>query len=74
MPGSIIGAYLIETSWGRRGTMAISTLATSLGILVFVLVSSQAGVVLSSMGVSLAATLMCTAAFQLNLAFADTLI
>lgn len=59
MPGSIIGAYLIETDLGRRGTMAISTLATSAGIFVFVLVDSQVGVVLSSMAVSLAATLMC---------------
>lgn len=54
-----MGAYLIETDLGRRGTMAISTLATSAGIFVFVVVDSQVGVVLSSMAVSLAATLMC---------------
>jgi hypothetical protein len=56
IPGSFIGAYLIETSWGRRGTMAASTLVTSLSTLVFIFVSSQTGVVLSSMVVSLAAT------------------
>lgn len=59
MPGSLLGAYLIETSWGRRGTMTISTVATALATFVFVLVSSQAGVVISSMIISLAATLMC---------------
>lgn len=58
IPGSFLGAWLIETSWGRIYTLGFSTLATSLGTLVFVLVSSQAGVVLSSMCVSLAATLM----------------
>lgn len=59
IPGSFLGAYLIETSWGRIKTLAFSTLATAFGELVFVLVDSQTGVVLSSMLVSLAATLMC---------------
>lgn len=49
----------METSLGRIKTLAISTLATSLGTLVFVLVDSQPGIMLSSMLVSLAATLMC---------------
>lgn len=47
--------------------MAVSTVATSLGTLVFVLVSSQAGVVLSSMAVSLAATLMCASSVSRKL-------
>ena len=38
--------------------MAISTIATFFGILVFVTVHSQLGVVISSMGVSLAVTTM----------------
>lgn len=38
--------------------MAISTIATFFGILVFVTVHSQLGVVVSSMGVSLAVTTM----------------
>ncbi|GAA99250.1 uncharacterized protein L969DRAFT_102623 [Mixia osmundae IAM 14324] len=57
-PGSIIGAYLIETRLGRRGSMALSTLMTALGTFIFVMVTSKAGVVLSSMLVSLMATLM----------------
>lgn len=59
VPGSFLGAYLVETSLGRIKTLAISTLATSLGTLVFVLVDSQPGIMLSGMLVSLAATLMC---------------
>ena len=38
--------------------MAVSTIATFFGILVFVTVHSQVGVVISSMGVSLAVTTM----------------
>lgn len=59
IPGSFLGAWLVETSLGGIQTLAISTLATSLGTLVFVLVTSGTGVMLSSMFVSLAATLMC---------------
>ena len=59
IPGSFLGAWLVGTSLGGIQTLAISTLATSLGTLVFVLVSSGTGVMLSSMFVSLAATLMC---------------
>lgn len=49
---------MIETSFGRRGTMTSSTLATFIGILIFVSATSQVGVVLSSMAVSVAATCM----------------
>lgn len=42
MPGSIIGAYLVETALGRKGTLASSTLLTAVGVLLFVLISSQA--------------------------------
>lgn len=59
LPGSLLGAYLVETSFGRTLTLAYSTLATSLGTFIFVFVSGQTGVILSSMLVSLAATLMC---------------
>ncbi|GAA5891536.1 hypothetical protein JCM6882_004503 [Rhodosporidiobolus microsporus] len=58
LPGSLLGAYLVETSWGRAKTLAYSTLATSAGTFVFVFVTGSAGVVASSMGVSLAGTLM----------------
>ena len=59
MPGSIMGAWLIETRLGRKGSMFVSAILTTLGILVFVWVDSQFGVIASSMGVSLAVTLMC---------------
>ncbi|SCV70168.1 BQ2448_1562 [Microbotryum intermedium] len=58
LPGAPLGAWLIESRLGRVKTLAFSTLATSAGTLIFVLVSSQAGVVSSSMFVSLVATLM----------------
>jgi len=59
LPGSILGAYLVETSFGRTLTLAYSTLATSFGTFIFVFVTGETGVILSSMLVSLAATLMC---------------
>lgn len=58
-PGSFMGAWLIETRLGRVHTMALATAATALATLVFIGVGSQAGVVVSSMVVSLAATTMC---------------
>ncbi|GAA6041511.1 hypothetical protein JCM8097_001915 [Rhodosporidiobolus ruineniae] len=58
LPGSLIGAYLVETSWGRAKTLALSTLATSGATFVFVFVEGKGGVVMSSMAVSLASTLM----------------
>jgi len=59
LPGSLVGAYLVETSFGRTLTLAYSTLATSLGTFIFVFVNGQTAVILSSMLVSFAATLMC---------------
>ncbi|KAI5477168.1 MFS transporter [Pseudohyphozyma bogoriensis] len=58
VPGSFIGAYLIETRLGRRGTMAISTIVTTLSTFSFVLVSTQTGVVASMMACNISATLM----------------
>ncbi|KAM0786773.1 hypothetical protein ACM66B_002208 [Microbotryomycetes sp. NB124-2] len=58
IPGSLLGAYLVETSLGRIKTLAISTLVTSASTLVFVFVQTQAGIMTSSAAVSLAATLM----------------
>ncbi|GAA6007178.1 hypothetical protein JCM10207_001534 [Rhodosporidiobolus poonsookiae] len=66
LPGSLLGAYLVETSLGRAKTLAFSTLATSAGTFVFVFVSSPAGVVASSMAVSLAATLMYAVIYGLT--------
>lgn len=59
LPGSLVGAYLVETPLGRAKTLAISTLATSAATVVFVFVNTSVGIVLSSMAVSFASTLMC---------------
>ena len=56
-PGSLVGAYL-ETTVGQRESMAISTVATSIGIFGFVLVKSKTGVVFTSSMISFSATLM----------------
>ncbi|GAA5866253.1 hypothetical protein JCM1840_004056 [Sporobolomyces johnsonii] len=66
LPGALLGAYLVETSWGRTKTLAFSTLATALGTCAFVFVEGQAGVVASSMLVSLAATLMYAVIYGLT--------
>ncbi|GAA5955345.1 hypothetical protein JCM21900_005777 [Sporobolomyces salmonicolor] len=66
LPGAILGAYLVETSWGRTKTLAYSTFATALGTCAFVFVEGQAGVVASSMLVSLAATLMYAVIYSLT--------
>ncbi|GAA5828757.1 hypothetical protein JCM3770_004695, partial [Rhodotorula araucariae] len=66
LPGSLLGAYLVETSLGRARTLAVATLATSAATFVFVFVHSRAGVVLSSMVVSLAATLMYAVIYGLT--------
>ncbi|GAA5934953.1 MFS transporter [Sporobolomyces koalae] len=66
LPGSIIGAHLVETSFGRTLTLAYSTLATSLGTMTFVFATGQTGVLLSSMVVSLAATLMYAVIYSLT--------
>ncbi|KWU45077.1 MFS general substrate transporter [Rhodotorula sp. JG-1b] len=58
LPGSLVGAYLVETPLGRAKTLAISTLATSAATVVFVFVNTSVGIVLSSMAVSFASTLM----------------
>ncbi|GEM12452.1 MFS transporter [Rhodotorula toruloides] len=66
LPGSLLGAYLVETSLGRAKTLAFATLLTSAGTFVFVLVSSQFGVIASSMAVSLAATLMYAVIYSIT--------
>ena len=59
MPGSIVAAYLVDTRWGRKGTMAVSTLLTALMTFMFAFVSSQSAVILSSVIISFMATTMC---------------
>lgn len=74
LPGSLFGAWLVETPLGRAKTLAISTLATSAATMVFVFVSSSVGIVLSSMAVSFASTLMCTCLCALVSLFAASIL
>ncbi|KAG8889996.1 hypothetical protein FRB98_001431 [Tulasnella sp. 332] len=57
-PGSLLGAWMIETKLGRRKSLALSTFATAFFCAVFAAVSSQAAVTASSMAISLTATTM----------------
>ncbi|RCH93324.1 hypothetical protein CU097_013048 [Rhizopus azygosporus] len=58
MPGSVIASYLVETSFGRKGTMAISAIGSSLSLLVFSVFKARLIMVLSSSSVSFLATLL----------------
>ncbi|KAF9240236.1 major facilitator superfamily domain-containing protein [Melanogaster broomeanus] len=55
-PGPIVGAYMVETSLGRRGSLAASTLLTAVFCVMFVNVQSPLLVRVSSVGISLSAT------------------
>ncbi|GAA5822118.1 hypothetical protein JCM10212_005919 [Sporobolomyces blumeae] len=66
LPGSLLGAYLVETSFGRARTLCYSTVATAVATCVFVFVQGPTGIVASSMVVSLAATLMYAVIYSLT--------
>ncbi|KAG9014265.1 hypothetical protein FRB94_013575 [Tulasnella sp. JGI-2019a] len=57
-PGSLLGAWMIETKLGRRRSLALSTFASAFFCAVFARVSSQTAITASSMAMSLAATTM----------------
>jgi len=57
-PGAILGAYLVESSFGRRWSLAGSTFLTAFFCIVFVKVDSPLMLKASTVGVSLAATAM----------------
>lgn len=57
VPGSLAGAWLIETSLGRIGTMSIATFGTALAVFLFSVVKSHFSEVISSTIVSFLATL-----------------
>lgn len=63
VPGAILGAYAIETRLGRKGTMAVSLSAVVLGILGFIQMQSRVAIVVSSMAISLAASVAYAAIF-----------
>lgn len=51
-----LGAYLIESSLGRKGSLAGSTFITAFFCVVFVLVKETWAVRMSTVGISLSAT------------------
>jgi len=57
-PGSIVGAWMIQTRLGRRKSLAICTAATAISTFAFIKVSEDWAVVVSSMIISAAATAM----------------
>lgn len=57
-PGAILGAYMVESPLGRRGSLAATTFVTAFFCIVFALVRSAFLVRVSSVGISLSATTM----------------
>jgi len=57
-PGAIIGAYLVESSFGRRWSLAGSTFLTAFLCVIFVKVDGPLLLRVSSVGISLASTAM----------------
>ncbi|KZP31624.1 MFS general substrate transporter [Athelia psychrophila] len=57
-PGPIVGAYLVNTRLGRRGSLAWSTFVTAFFCIVFVMVKDPLFVRASTVGISLCATTM----------------
>ncbi|KAG1814987.1 MFS general substrate transporter [Suillus variegatus] len=57
-PGAILGAYMVESPLGRRGSLAATTFVTAFFCVVFALVRSALLVRVSSVGISLSATTM----------------
>ncbi|CAA7262874.1 unnamed protein product [Cyclocybe aegerita] len=57
-PGALLGAYFIESSLGRRWSLAGSTFITAFFCIVFALVTSTWAVRVSTVGISLSATAM----------------
>ena len=53
LPGSLLGAYLIETPLGRIKSMAISTSALAISLLAFAISKSSLAVITSSCSISL---------------------
>ncbi|KZT51305.1 MFS general substrate transporter [Calocera cornea HHB12733] len=58
VPGSLLGAWMIETRLGRKGSLILSTLITGVCTGAFVLVESQGAVIAVTMAISLGATTM----------------
>lgn len=46
IPGSFVGAFLIDTRIGRKGTLALALLLSSIAILLFLLTQDEAQLVI----------------------------
>lgn len=57
-PGSVIGAWMIQTKLGRRRSLAICTIATAVSVFAFVGVRAGMALTISSMFISLTGTAM----------------
>ncbi|KAL1408359.1 hypothetical protein Q8F55_005168 [Vanrija albida] len=57
-PGSVIGAWMIQTKIGRRKSLALCTLATCISVFAFIPVTAKSAMVVSSMFISLTGTAM----------------
>ncbi|KLT44613.1 MFS general substrate transporter [Cutaneotrichosporon oleaginosum] len=57
-PGSVMGAWMIQTKLGRRKSLAVCTLGTGAAMLAFIRVRSKTASTVSSMFISLAGTAM----------------
>ncbi|THH07777.1 hypothetical protein EW145_g3153 [Phellinidium pouzarii] len=57
-PGAIIGAYMIESSFGRRWSLAGSTFVTAASCVAFIFAESSFAVRVTTIGVSLSSTTM----------------
>jgi len=57
-PGALLGAYMVETRLGRRGSLLSTTLITAFFCVVFAQVTSPLAVRVSSAAISLSATTM----------------
>lgn len=57
-PGAILGAYMVESSLGKRWSLAGSTFVTALFCLAFVFSESSLAVRVSTIGISLSSTTM----------------
>jgi len=57
IPGPLIGRYMVETSLGRKGSMAISMLGAALGLLGFIVATSHYAITFSSGIISFLVTL-----------------
>ena len=56
LPGSLLGAWSVESRLGRKGTMALSLFLTAVGMLSFIQAAKRWQIILSSMTISLTAT------------------